>query len=99
MEKETFLTSLKKYIHILGLYLNKKEDPSLEVDDKELSFFIKLSKHHSLMAFLYQALMNVKVQVNSTSLKKLEEYYLSNLRKAVLFNGERKALLLLISFF
>ena len=92
MEKETFLTSLKKYIHILGLYLNKKEDPSLEVDDKELSFFIKLSKHHSLMAFLYQALMNVKVQVNSTSLKKLEEYYLSNLRKAVLFNEERKAL-------
>ena len=92
MEKEAYLTLLKKYIHILSLYLNKKEDPSLVVDDKELSFFLKVSKYHSLTALLYQALASVKAQVNHESLKKLEEYYLANLRKAVLFNEERKAL-------
>ena len=65
MEKETFFKNVKKYIKLLGLYLNKKEDPSFALDKNELSFFIKLSKHHSLMAFLYQAINNVKVNVPS----------------------------------
>ena len=92
MEKEIFLNNVKKYIKLLGLYLNKKEDPSFALDKNELSFFIKLSKHHSLMAFLYQAINNVKANVPSEALNELEHYYLANLRKSVLFDKERNEL-------
>ena len=92
MEKEIFLNNVKKYIKVLGLYLNKKEDPSFALDKNELSFFIKLSKHHSLMAFLYQAINNVKANVPSEALNELEQYYLANLRKSVLFDKERNEL-------
>ena len=92
MEKEIFLNNVKKYIKLLGLYLNKKEDPNFNINKNELSFFIKLSKHHSLMAFLYQAINNVKANVPSEALNELEHYYLANLRKSVLFDKERNEL-------
>lgn len=92
MDKQIFLNNIKKYIKLLGLYLNKKEDPSFALDKNELSFFIKLSKHHSLMAFLYQAINNVKANVPSEALNELEQYYLANLRKSVLFDKERNEL-------
>ena len=92
MDKELFLNQVKEYIRLLSLYLNKKEDPSFVVDKNLLSFFLKLSKHHSTIALLYKALMEVKVQVDEEVLHKLEEYYLSNLRKCVLFDKEREAL-------
>ena len=93
MDKVNFLNNLKRYIKLLAYYLNNKEASDLVIDDKELSFYIKLSKHHSLMAFLYKALNEVKVKVNEEQIHKLEEYYLANLRKAVLFDKERKELL------
>ena len=93
MEKEIFLNNVKKYIKLLGLYLNKKEDPSFVINQNELSFFIKLSKHHSLTALLYQALVKTKVDVDKEVLVRLEQYYLANLRKSVLFDKERNELL------
>ena len=92
MDKQIFLNNIKKYIKLLGLYLNKKEDPNFNINKNELSFFIKLSKHHSLMAFLYQAINNVKANVPSEALNELEQYYLANLRKSVLFDKERNEL-------
>ena len=92
MDKQIFLNNIKKYIKLLGLYLNKKEDPNFNINKNELSFFIKLSKHHSLMAFLYQAINNVKANVPSEALNELEHYYLANLRKSVLFDKERNEL-------
>ena len=92
MEKEIFLNNVKKYIAVIALYLNKKEDPNFIINQEELSFFIKLSKHHSLTALLYQALINVKVNVDKETLNKLEQYYLANLRKSILFDKERNEL-------
>ena len=92
MDKELFLNNVNKYIKLIAFYLNKKEASNLTIDEKELSFFIKLSKHHSLTALLYQVLINTKVNCPKEPLNKLEEYYLSNLRKTVLFEKERKEL-------
>ena len=92
MEKEQFLNHIHAYIKLLGLYLNKKEAPDLTIDKNQLSFFIKLSKHHSLRAILYKALIDTKAQVDPECLTKLEEYYLLTLRKAVLFEKERNEL-------
>ena len=91
MEKEQFLLKTKDYIRLLANYLNNKEDPSFIIDKDQLSFFVKLSKHHSTLALLYQAIMTTKAQVDEESLNKLEQYYLSNLRKCVLFDKEREA--------
>ena len=93
MDKELFLNRTKQYIKLLSLYLNKKEDPSFIIDKNQLAFFLKLSKHHSTTALMYQAIMNVKAQVEEDDLHKLEQYYLSNLRKSVLFDKEREAYL------
>ena len=90
MDKLTFTNYLNKYTKLMAFYLNKKEDPNFVISDEELAFFIKLSKHHSLMAFLYKAISEVRVKVNPNHIHKLEEYYLANLRKAVLFDKERK---------
>lgn len=91
MDKEIFNQYLDKYIHLLGLYLNKKTSDE-SIDDKELSFFVNLSKRHSLTALLYKALKDTSVNVNKEYLNKLEQYYLANLRKSVLFENERKEL-------
>ena len=91
MDKELFNSYLNKYIHLLGLYLNKNVSDEI-INDNELSFFINLSKRHSLTALLYKALSDTKVNVNKEYLNKLEQHYLANLRKAVLFENERKEL-------
>ena len=92
MEKEQFSQGVHKYLKLISLYLNNKEDNSFEIDEHLFSFFIKLSKHHSLMALLYQALVSTKAKVNEEYLKKLEPYYLNNVRKVVLFEKEREDL-------
>ena len=92
MEKEVFKSYLHEYINLLSLYLNKKEASDLTIDNKHLSFYIHLSKHHSLMSFLFKAIKDTKVNVDEASIKKLEEYYLLNVRKVASFNKERKEL-------
>ncbi|MBO4666750.1 MAG: nucleotidyltransferase family protein, partial [Bacilli bacterium] len=92
MDKELFKNNVLSFIKLLSIYLNKKEASDLVIDKDLLSFYVKLSKHHSLKAILYAALSSTKAQVNEEYLKKLEEYYLLTLRKAVLFDKERNEL-------
>ena len=92
MEQEEYIKYLKDYLHLIALYLNKKEEPSFKIDDNNLPYFIKLSKNHSLMALFYKVVMTTKVEIKEEYLKKLEQYYLSNMRKYVLFAKEREEL-------
>lgn len=92
MEQEQFNNYVHQYIKLISLYLNKKEDKDFNVDKESLSFFYKLSKYHSLRAALYLALVNTKVSVDQESLNKIEQYYLNNVKKAVLFDKERNEL-------
>ena len=89
--KEQFIKSVHDYIHLVALYLNKQTS-DFEIDDEQLKFFLKLSKHHSLVALLYKAIKDTGLKVDDEKLKKLEEYYLSVLKKGVLFEQERKEL-------
>ena len=91
MDKEKFSSYLNNYLHLISLYLNKKTI-DFSIDEEMLSFFIDFSKKHSLLAFLYKALITTKADITADKLKKLEEYYLSILRKDVLFDKERKEL-------
>ena len=92
MEKEVFKNNFLSFTKLLSLYLNKKEASDLTIDKELLSFYTRLAKHHSLRAILYVALKAVKANINEEYLKKLEEYYLLTLRKAVLFDKERNEL-------
>ena len=92
MDKELFKNNVLSFTKLLSIYLNKKEVSDLVIDKDLLSFYVKLAKHHSLKAILYAALASTKAQVNEEYLKKLEEYYLLTLRKAVLFDKERNEL-------
>ena len=91
MNKETFNTYLFKYLHLLSAYLNKKTLKD-KLDDNTLTFFIKLSKHHSLSALLFKAIEETHTKCDKEKLKKLEEYYYANLRKHALFEQERNDL-------
>ena len=93
MEKETYLKYLKDYLHLIALYLNKKEEPSFKIDESNINFFVNLSKMHSLTALFYKAAKDTKVDIKEEYLKKLEEYYFANVQKHVLFEQERKELL------
>ena len=92
MEKQSYLTELKEYIHLISLYLNKKEDPSFKVDDSNLPFFVNISKGHSLTALLYKAIKDTKADIKPEYLAKLEQYYLANVKKHVTFDKEREEL-------
>ena len=92
MEKREFLSKIYFFTNLISMYLNKKEDPDLVIDDAKFSFLFKFASHHSLNSLLYKVLKDTKVQVSEENLKKLEDYYLSNLRKDVLFAKEREAL-------
>ena len=96
MDKEKFSSYLDKYLHLISLYLNKKTI-DFSIDEETLNFFVNISKSHSLLALLYKALNDTKVDIPSDKLKKLEEYYLSILRKDVLFNKERNELFKFLS--
>ena len=93
MEKETYLKYLKDYLHLISLYLNKKEEPSFKIDESNIKFFVNLSKMHSLTALFYKAAKDTKADIKEEYLKKLEEYYFANVQKHVLFEQERKELL------
>ena len=90
MDKELFKNNTLSFIKLLSLYLNKKEAPDFIIDKNLLSFYLNLAKHHSLKALLYAMLHECRVNVEDEYLKKLEEYYLLCLRKAVIFDKERK---------
>ena len=92
MEKEVFKNNVLSFTKLLSLYLNKKEASDLTIDKELLSFYTRLAKHHSLKAILYVALKATKANVEEEYFKKLEEYYLLVLRKAVLFDKERNEL-------
>ena len=91
MNQESFNAYLFKYLRLISSYLNKKI-LNEEIDDNSLSFFIKLSKHHSLTALLYKAIIETHSKCKSEYLKKLEEHYYANLRKHALFEQERNDL-------
>ena len=92
MEKSAFLNNVHQYIKLLSLYLNNKEASDLKFDEKQLSFFDKLSSRHSLKVVYYAALKETKVDVNQDYLNKLEQNYLFNVRKVAFFEKERKEL-------
>ena len=92
MDKELYLKNLKDYLHLIALYLNKKEEPSFKIDESNINFFVNLSKMHSLTALFYKAAKDTKVDIKEEYLKKLEEYYFANVQKHVLFEQERKEL-------
>ena len=91
VNKEVFDVNAFNYLSLIASYLNKKT-PAFNIDDKTLSFYISLSKHHSLTALLYKAIVETHSECNKEQLKKLEQYYYSNLRKHALFEQERNEL-------
>ena len=92
MDKELFKNNVYQYIKLISLYLNKKEASDFVLDKDNLPFFARLSKHHSLNAFFYKVVLDTKVVIEEKNLNKLEQYYLFNVRKATLFEKERKEL-------
>ena len=74
MDKELYLKNLKDYLHLIALYLNKKEYEGDKFDDNEISFFINLSKKHSLTALFYKVVTTLKLDIKEEYLKKLEQY-------------------------
>ena len=92
MDKELYLKNLKDYLHLVALYFNKQEATDFTLDESNLPFFIDLSKKHSLTALFYKVVKDTKVNIKEEYLKKLEGYYLANVRKHVLFEQERKEL-------
>ena len=92
MDKETYIKYLKDYLHLISLYLNKKEEPSFKIDESNFNIFLNLSKKHSLTALFYKAVKDTKVDIKEEYLKVLEQCYFSNVQKHVLFDKERKEL-------
>ena len=92
MEKEVFNNRIVKFIKLFSLYLYKKKASDFAIDNNELSFFIKMANRHSLTALLFKALQDTNSKVEEGVLKKLEEHYFLVLRKAILFDKERKEL-------
>ena len=92
MEQSQFKEYVHQYIHLLSLYLNNKKDNSFSLNEETLNFFNKLSKLHSLRAIYYLAIKDVGVKVEQGYLNKLEQYYLSNIKKSLLFDKERNEL-------
>ena len=92
MEKELFKTYVHDYINLLSSYLQGNSLEGESIDKNKISFYIRLSKFHSLTALLYKAVVETKVSIDESELKRLEECYLSNVRKSVLFVKERETL-------
>ena len=92
MKQSQFKEYVYQYIHLLSLYLNKKKDDSFSLNEETLNFFNKLSKLHSLRAIYFLAIKDVGVKVEQGYLNKLEQYYLSNIKKSLLFDKERNEL-------
>ena len=86
LKKETFSKNVHDYIELISVYLNKKEMIDHEYSVDELAFFKKLSKFHSLSALYYLAIRDLKISIDFDDLKKLEERYLSILRRDILLH-------------
>ena len=91
MNKENYANNINKYVRLIAAYLNNKI-LNESIDDNLLSFYIKMSKHHSLTALLYKTIVETHSKVNPELLKKLEQHYYANLRKHALFEQERNDL-------
>ena len=91
MNKDTFLSKVYSFIHLISLYLHG-EKADIEIDEETLSFYIKLAKMHSLSALLYKAITDTGARVNPSQLKVLEEAYYHNVQKTILFEKEREEL-------
>lgn len=92
MDKDNFSKGVHAYLRLIHLYLNNKEDPEYEVNDKRLAFFTRLSKANSLSALLYLTLKNTKVKIDKDKLNSLEASYAANIKKGIGFDKERKEL-------
>ena len=92
MEQEQFLSLTKSYLNLLSIYLNQKKVDDLTIDDETLSFYLRLSKSHSLLALFFKVVESTKANINKEAYKKLEEHYYAAIRKDAFFIEERKAL-------
>ena len=92
MDKTLFKTYILDYMDLLSAYFGKRSPREVRIDNEKLSFYIKLSKFHSLSALLYKAIKETEVLVDESLLKQLEESYYANVRKCLLFDNERKEL-------
>ena len=92
MDKDNFSKGVHAYLRLIHLYLNNKDDPEYEVNDKRLTFFTRLSKANSLSALLYLTLKNTKVKIDKDKLDSLEASYAANIKKGIGFDKERKEL-------
>ena len=92
MDKYLFQEKTASLLELISSYFNHKNEQGSKIDSETLSFFIKIAKHHSLTSLLYKALIGTKIKVDTELLGKLESYYLTNLRKCVLFEKERNEL-------
>ena len=92
MDKTLFKTYILDYMDLLSAYFDKRSPREVRIDNEKLSFYIKLSKFHSLSALLYKAIKETEVFVDESLLKQLEESYYANVRKCLLFDNERKEL-------
>ena len=92
MDKTLFKSYILDYMDLLSAYFDKRPPREVRIDNEKLSFYIKLSKFHSLSALLYKAIKETEVFVDESLLKQLEESYYANVRKCLLFDNERKEL-------
>ena len=92
MDKTLFKSYILDYMDLLSAYFDKRSPREVSINNEKLSFYIKLSKFHSLSALLYKAIKETEVFVDESLLKQLEESYYANVRKCLLFDKEREAL-------
>ena len=93
MNKTECFLAVKNYIRIISHYLNQEDSSNFLFDDYlHLPFFFEISKRHSLTALFYKAFEYAEARQNEDFLRNLEQFYLSNVRKTILFDKERKAL-------
>ena len=91
IEKESFSNNCHLFINVISSYLHNASFSATPIDNKTLQFFFKIAKHHSMTALLFKLLDTIKIEDNNL-ICILENQYLANVRKTVLFNKERTEL-------
>ena len=92
MEQQEFVNNVHEFIKIISLYLHHEKAHHIVIDKSKLSFFLRFAKSHSLRALLYKAIKETGCKIDKEDIDKLEEYYLFNIRKSMLFERDREAL-------
>ena len=92
MEQQEFINNVHNFIKLVALYLNDKKAKNIHISSSELSFYFKFAKVHSLRAILYKAVKETECKIDRDQLSKLEEYYLFNVRKSLLFEKDKESL-------